>query len=73
MEEYFHMLMIQPDEWRYETKTTARVSFCPKGGKMRLYGLLRGQVHIRVYISVCKACGKLGGCLPREFRIWTFY
>ena len=47
------------DPTGYETKTTARVSFSflPKWGgggggggvgKMRLYGLLRGQVHICV-------------------------
>ena len=32
---------------------------CPKeggGGKMGLYGLLGGK-----YVSMCKACGKLGG------------
>ena len=39
----------------------ARVSFSflPKvggEGQMRLYGLLGGK-----YVSVCKACGKLGG------------
>ena len=36
----------------------------PKGGKMRLYGLLGGK-----YVSMCKACGKLersGGMLPWE-------
>ena len=37
--------------------------FFPRGDKMRLYGLLGGK-----YISVCKACSKLGGSggmLPR--------
>ena len=35
------------------------LSFLPKGGggKMRLYGLLGGGK----YVSVCKACGKVGG------------
>ena len=64
MEEYFHMLMIQ---WRYETKTTARVSFSflPNGGraKTRLYGLLRGQVHIHVK-SMWQTRGS-GGMLPQ--------
>ena len=47
---------------------TAVVSFLPKGGgKMRLYGLLGGR-----YVSVCKACSKVGGSggmLPREIFI----
>ena len=39
-------------------------SFLPKGDKVRLYGSWGGK-----YVSVCKACGKLGGSggmLPRE-------
>ena len=38
---------------------------------MRLYGLLGGK-----YVSVCKACGKLGGSggmLSREIFILVFY
>ena len=55
------------------------------GGKMRLYGLLEGQVRICMqsmwqtrgvqggkYVSVCKVCGKLGesrACSPGEILI----
>ena len=44
MEEYFHMLMIQPDEWRYETKTFARIffSFLPKRGQNEIVWIIEG-------------------------------
>ena len=49
MEEYFHMPMIQPG-MKPKLPLGFLSAFCPNGGvgKMRLYGLLRGQVHICV-------------------------
>ena len=47
--------------------------FAQGGGKMILYGLLGGGGK---YISVCKACGKLGGAggmLPWEILILDFF
>ena len=45
--------------------------FAQRGGKMRLYGLLeRGK-----YVSMCKACGKLGesgGMFPGKFDFGPF-
>ena len=42
-------------------------AFCPRGDKMRLYGLLEGQVYIRVQ-SMWQTRG-FRGILPREILI----
>ena len=66
MEEYFHMLMIQPG-MKPKLPLGFLSAFCPNGGvgKMRLYGLLRGQVHICVQ-SMWQTIGGSGDMLLRE-------
>ena len=49
-------------------------SFLSKGVEMRLYELLAGKYELLAgkYVSVCKACGNLGGSggmFPREILI----
>ena len=66
MEEYFHMLMIQPG-MKPKLPLGFLSAFCPNGGvgKMRLYGLLRGQVHICVQ-SMWQTIGGSGDMLLWE-------
>ena len=44
-------------------------AFCSRGGQNQIVWIIGGK-----YVSVCKACSKVGGSggmLPREMLIWT--